>query len=282
MGTPCCFQNLGLLLTRTGPHSSSPVDEVRTYQTGRPADVAETTGTYCHEGWCQKGRCSGPTITTMGANQSSTTQKAFKPENSRISEATLEQWRNATVTGDLSQVPGISDATITALGRHNITSSFELMGYFLMQLGPNITVLEACNECKAMLEECGTPASHRDAVVVGIGEKLASGLQVEGIEMDETRLRSSQMSHQDVESFLERELTGDLEVDFKGVGKVSKTAMANHEVKSTWQLFGFMLMCGNTDDFEKWLREVGVAKGWTATVTHQCVEKLAHGLTLPQ
>jgi len=36
----------------------------------------------------------------------------------------------------------------------------------------------------------------------------------------------------------------------------------------------------DADDFEATIKECGVAGGWSATVVHQVVEKLAAGITL--
>jgi len=207
-------------------------------------------------------------------------QDAFTPEKSRITEASLERWRNAEVNGELTQVPGVGEATAIALKKRGISNSYELMGRFMSYMGEE-GLLTACTDFKQFLAECDTPSTFRDSVVLAIGEKLASGITVLGLEVTEAILSSSQMQQADMESFLAKDLSGDPKMDFKGIGDKSKKALAKQGCETTWQLLGDLLTSCDPEAFQQHLNEAGVAPGWQASITHQCVERLANGLKLP-
>merc|ERR1711998_782060 len=109
----------------------------------------------------------------------------------------------------------------------------------------------------ALLEDCETPAAYRDTVVLAIGEKLNAGFRVEGMDMPAEIVESTQCSHQDIEDFLAKELTGDPQQDFKGVGRASKKALSAEGVNTTWQLLGALLMLGDAVDFRGQLKQAG-------------------------
>merc|ERR1711904_232381 len=204
-------------------------------------------------------------------------REGFNPEKSHISEQRLDEWRDATIDGCMSQVPGIGPATVQALEQEGVTSSYHLMGKFL-SLVQEDGIMPACDRFKDFLEDCETPASHRDTVVLALGEKMSSGFRVEGLVVPEITLKSSQVSHKDIEAFLEKELTGDPAKDFKGLGPKSKAALAAKGCTTSWQLLGVLLTTCDVEEFDARLKAAHVASGWRASITHQCVEKLADGL----
>merc|ERR1711998_427515 len=204
----------------------------------------------------------------------------FTPEKSRISEASLEQWKEATVDGDLTQIPGVGKVTAAALQSRGIETSYALFGRFLSLMDED-GLLPACDRFKALLEDCEAPPAFRDTVVLAIGEKLSSGFRLEGMHMPAEIVESTQCSHQDIEDFLAKELTGDPQKDFKGVGPKSKRALAQQGADPTWQMLGTLLTLGDALEFREQLKLAGVASGWRSTIAHQCVEKVAAGVKLP-
>lgn len=210
----------------------------------------------------------------------STKHVHFSPEKSRISEAALEEWKEAPLNGDLTQIPGVGKVSAAALQRQGIPTSYALIGHFLSLVDEN-GLLPACDRFKALLEDCETPAAYRDTVVLAIGEKLNAGFRVEGMDMPAEIVESTQCNHQDIEDFLAKELTGDPQQDFKGVGPKSKSALAEQGVDTTWQMLGTLLTLGDALEFREQLKLAGVASGWRSTIAHQCVEKVAAGVKLP-
>ena len=203
----------------------------------------------------------------------------FTPKNSSVKEEILEQWRQSILDGKLTQIPGVGPVTAAALKRQGIKTSYALIGHFLSLVDED-GLQPAGDRFKALLEDCETPPAYRDTVVLAIGEKISSGFLVDGLGTP-ADIRSSQCNNQDIEDFLAKELTGDPQQDFKGVGPKSEAALAEMDVNTTWQMLGALLMLGSATKFEEQLKLAGVASAWRSTIVHQCLEKLAAGLKLP-
>jgi len=75
------------------------------------------------------------------SKRSSTTDLGYDPKRSRVSDDTLADFLRGAITGDLTEVPGIGKAGVKALAEgeddDKITSTFQLIGKFLMLKGPN-------------------------------------------------------------------------------------------------------------------------------------------------
>jgi len=217
---------------------------------------------------------------STNATRTTTTEQAFHPEKSQLSEATLEQFRECTLDGSLTQVPHIGPVTEAALQAHGVSTSYQLIGRFLSLIDTH-GVLAACDAFKEFLADCDTPAKHRDSVIVALGEKMVAGFRVVGLEVPEEILTSSKMKQADMETFLSKELSGDPAQDFKGVGPKSKEVLAKEGCETSWQMFGALLSTCNVAEFQQSLKTAGVASGWRTTITHQLIERLAHGLNIP-
>jgi hypothetical protein len=205
------------------------------------------------------------------------------PSNSKVGEDRMEEWRKLEITGVLADdaIPGVGQATIDKMMENPATdSTYKLFAAYLGKMTPGQTVLGAAQEFKNDLGELGTPAQFQDTVVTAIVEKLMAGFRVP-MKMDEARLSSSRMSHADMEAFLTKDLTGNLAEDFKGISDASCKKLADEGgVESTWMFFAMALGSADANDFETTIKECGVAGGWSATVVHQVVEKLASGIPL--
>lgn len=108
----------------------------------------------------------------------------YDPKKSKVSEDKMDEWRSATLTGDLSEVPGIGPATIKKLaesdeGQDKITNTYQLFGKFLMLKGPGhgdeimVQPIEHTQKFWEFLKNRGI-ASHRSAIVRAIAEKSAT------------------------------------------------------------------------------------------------------------
>ncbi len=102
----------------------------------------------------------------------------YDPEKSRISEDTLANFLRATLTGDLTEVPGISRCAVRQLGSgdEKITNSFQLIGKFLSlktnikKTNKMISVIEHCNVFNEWLTSKGI-YSHCVGITMAIAEK---------------------------------------------------------------------------------------------------------------
>ena len=208
----------------------------------------------------------------------------YDATNSKVSEERMEEWRQRELTGNLKEdrIPGVGEATIAKLEASEQTNStFRLIGTYLSLFTEEQTTLGCANEFKKVLQEAGTPAGFQDTVVTAIVEKIMAGFRVP-MKMDEDRLSSSRMSHADIEAFLAKDLTGSLADDFKGISEKTAGNMASDGgIENSWMFFSMALTSEDANDFETTIKEFGIAGGWSATVVHQVVEKLAAGLTLP-
>jgi len=202
----------------------------------------------------------------------------------------MDEWRGRVLTGCMSddRVPGCGEATIRSLeskfpGMED-KATYMLIGTFLSLFDQEALkgggVMAVCDKFKEQLAEWETPAAHRDTVVTAIAEKVFAGFRMP-MQMDEDRLSSSRMNHEKMEAFLSKELTGDCAKDFSGIGDKAAAQLPNYGVETSYQLFGFALTSKDANEFEDALKEAGVAGGWSATVVHQVVEKLANGVRLP-
>ena len=207
----------------------------------------------------------------------------YDPTSSRVAEERMDAWRSQELTGDLIKdaIPGVGPATVDKMKDAGMDTTYKLIAAFLGKMTKGQTVMKAATEFKNDLAEMGTPTSFQDTVITAIVEKLMQGFRIV-MTMDESRLSSSRMKHEDIEAFLEKELSGDLDKDFKGISEAAAGKLAEEGgVETTWMFFGMALGSEDANDFETSIKECGVAGGWSATVVHQVVEKMAVGIQLP-
>ena len=105
----------------------------------------------------------------------------YNPNNSQLSDTNLADFLRSEITGDLLEVPGISNKQIILLNRggditDQITNTHQLIGKFLMlkMLNENtnkpITSQEHCDKFLKYLKNKGI-TSHRNDIVMAIAEK---------------------------------------------------------------------------------------------------------------
>ena len=210
--------------------------------------------------------------------------KPYDPSNSKVGEDRMDEWRACELTGDLTQdsIPGVGEATISKMldsGAYDTT--WKLFAAYLGKMTPRKTLMSAAEEFKQDLEKLGTPRQYQDTVVNAIVEKLKAGFRMP-MTMDAARSTSSRMTKDDMKDFMDKDLSGDLAEDFKGISPAAAGKLLDQGgVESTWMFFGMALGSADANDFESTIKECGVAGGWSATVVHQVVEKLASGIKLP-
>jgi len=77
----------------------------------------------------------------------------------------------SAVNSDLTSVPGIGDASVTALREQGITTTHQLIGQFLLLKGENTTWTEHLDAMYNWLTLVGTEIGSRSRVVHCIAEK---------------------------------------------------------------------------------------------------------------
>jgi hypothetical protein len=102
------------------------------------------------------------------------TTKGFDPNRTRVTDDTQAEWLRTIITGDLREVPGVGNTTIMKLAEcsDNITTTYQLLGKFLLLKGQGIGTIEHADRFYYWLELIGTSAGHRSSVVRSVAEKL--------------------------------------------------------------------------------------------------------------
>merc|ERR1711959_113309 len=205
----------------------------------------------------------------------------FDRDKSHIPDDTMREWLEKELTGDFTEdkVPKFGPAGQDACAANGVDTTFKLLGMFFTELGIESDPMGACDSLKAKLHDFGCPASHLDSVIMCIFERIAKGFRAP-MTIEAERLASSRMTQEKMMDFLGTPICGDLG-EISGLGEKSQDGLVAAGITSTWQLIGKALMCNDAGEFEEFLKASGCAAGYTATVTHQIVERLANGITVP-
>lgn len=76
------------------------------------------------------------------------------------------------MTGDLSEVPGVGRATIEALQKDGITTTFQLFGKYLSLKEAGVASVEHADRFYYWLRSLKTPPGYRAGVVLCVAEKM--------------------------------------------------------------------------------------------------------------
>mmetsp|Transcript_6560 Transcript_6560/g.9910 ORF Transcript_6560/g.9910 Transcript_6560/m.9910 type:complete len:115 (+) Transcript_6560:103-447(+) len=97
--------------------------------------------------------------------------EGYDPNRSTIGPEGLSNFIQNTVTGDITEVPGIGPKAKEALAKKGITTTFQLFGQFLMLKEDGVGSVEHCDRFWYWLNSCGI-SSHRAGIVQCIAEKV--------------------------------------------------------------------------------------------------------------
>lgn len=105
----------------------------------------------------------------------------YDPKRSRVSDDKMNEFMRQTITGDLTEVPGIGPAAVVKLAQSDVdgdvvTNTFQLIGKFLMLKGPDrgddkVGTREHMEKFWYWLQEKGI-SSHRSGIVRCIAERM--------------------------------------------------------------------------------------------------------------
>lgn len=100
--------------------------------------------------------------------------EGYNPNRTRVCDNTQVQWLRSNVTGKVTEVPGVGEATARIFENceDRITTTYQLMGKFLSFKDANVGPIEHADRFFYWLTRIGTVAGQRSSVVRAIAEKL--------------------------------------------------------------------------------------------------------------
>jgi hypothetical protein len=100
-----------------------------------------------------------------------TVNDGYDPNKSKLRADTVAAFINAPITEDLLDIPGLGPKGVNALVRHEVTTTFQLIGIFFSLKAVNIDVRQHCDLFWFWLKNNGI-RTHRSAIVMCIAEKV--------------------------------------------------------------------------------------------------------------
>mmetsp|Transcript_124052 Transcript_124052/g.243347 ORF Transcript_124052/g.243347 Transcript_124052/m.243347 type:complete len:117 (-) Transcript_124052:92-442(-) len=100
--------------------------------------------------------------------------EGFHPEKSRVNADSLADFIRAQLTGDLNEVPGVGAATIKILNENGISTTYQLLGKYLMLKEEGVEPVEHADRFYFWLKSINTPGGFRAGIVHSIAEKVNS------------------------------------------------------------------------------------------------------------
>jgi len=100
--------------------------------------------------------------------------EGYDPRRSKVSDTTLEEFKVAVLTGNLTQVPGIGKVSMKKLKNNGIENSFQLIGRYMStatMAGNKIDTYLLNQEFYQFLKGCKI-SSCRSAIVLAISQKV--------------------------------------------------------------------------------------------------------------
>ena len=98
--------------------------------------------------------------------------EGYDPNRSQTNPDKLAAFIQAPITGDLKEIPGVGPATIKALNENGISTTYGLIGKYLMLKETGVESVEHCDRFFYWLKDIGTAAGYRSAVVQAIAQKM--------------------------------------------------------------------------------------------------------------
>lgn len=98
-------------------------------------------------------------------------EKTYDPARSTVTEDRLAAFINLKLTGDLQEVPGIGPANEKVFREQDISTTFGLIGKFLMFKEEGVECVDHCDRFWLWLKAIGIN-SNRGSIVRSIAERL--------------------------------------------------------------------------------------------------------------
>jgi hypothetical protein len=97
--------------------------------------------------------------------------EGYDKNRSSVNPDKLAEYLRADVVADLRSVPGVGPKTVEKLGALGITTTFQLIGQFMMLKDQDVGPVEHCDRFWYWLKDAGID-SHRSGIIQCIAEKL--------------------------------------------------------------------------------------------------------------
>jgi hypothetical protein len=97
--------------------------------------------------------------------------EGYDPNKSKVSQDKMADFLLADIDPDITSVPGIGPAAVRNLAESNITTTYQLIGQFLLLRGDNMGTQAHCDAFWYWLQEQGINA-HRSGIIETIAEKV--------------------------------------------------------------------------------------------------------------
>jgi hypothetical protein len=95
----------------------------------------------------------------------------YDPQRSVIAPDKLAEFIQAPITGDLTEVPGVGPATQKAMIAAGVTTTYALIGKYLMLKDAGVESVEHCDRFFYWLDDIGASKGHRSSIVQAIAQK---------------------------------------------------------------------------------------------------------------
>mmetsp|Transcript_14373 Transcript_14373/g.23788 ORF Transcript_14373/g.23788 Transcript_14373/m.23788 type:complete len:114 (-) Transcript_14373:193-534(-) len=96
---------------------------------------------------------------------------SFDPKRSTVQDDKLAEFVNLQLSGDLTEIPGIGPAAVKTLADQGVSTSFGLIGKYLMFKEEGVECVEHCDRFYLWLKAIGIN-SNRGSIVHSIAERL--------------------------------------------------------------------------------------------------------------
>eukprot|EP00604_Paraphysomonas_vestita_P002499 CAMPEP_0174819426 /NCGR_PEP_ID=MMETSP1107-20130205/2646_1 /TAXON_ID=36770 /ORGANISM="Paraphysomonas vestita, Strain GFlagA" /LENGTH=117 /DNA_ID=CAMNT_0016032879 /DNA_START=34 /DNA_END=387 /DNA_ORIENTATION=- len=97
--------------------------------------------------------------------------QGYDPNRSQVKNDKLAEFIQSSITGDLEEVPGIGPAAKQKLSDKGISTTFALIGQFLLLKEEGVGPVEHCDRFWYWLHDAGVN-SYRSGIVRCIAEKV--------------------------------------------------------------------------------------------------------------
>lgn len=206
----------------------------------------------------------------------------FQPNKSRTPEEKRLAWKAHTITGDITEVPGIGDSIAEVLAAVGITNTFQLLGDMLKHLpGPldgEAAVQTFGDKLYDRLKGFNVSENWVHTIIMALLDKVENGIQIKEIEQrpesrinDEQWGRTRKMLSPSHKKYV---LGGVMHKDFHYISEATEQKFSDHKqnpVKNSWQLLGIFLEHYDPSDIDGSLERFDTALKGYGNMSHKAI-----------
>ena len=98
--------------------------------------------------------------------------EGFNPERSQISQNTLANFIQSSISGDLTEVPGVGPKIARILSKNGVNTTYQLFALFLGLKDKKVETVEHCDRFFYKLQEFGIAKVNITSIVEAVAQKL--------------------------------------------------------------------------------------------------------------